>query len=145
MMNNLEQKIIKEYEYTGMIFPVTLKNVKMVKYDDQWCPVIDDIAIANKWIKKIGQAKDRLTGNQIKFIRSYFKMSLREFAIVVNETHTAISKWESYGNEVAKMDLNIEKIIKMYICRKFHERRSSKTSENLYNILDFKQKSFKVA
>ncbi|WP_172106275.1 hypothetical protein [Allofrancisella frigidaquae] len=51
-MSNLEEKVVKEYVYTGMIFPVTLKDVKMVRYDNEWCPIIDDIAIANEWIKK---------------------------------------------------------------------------------------------
>ena len=144
-MNNLEQKIIKEYEYTGMIFPVTLKDVKMVKYDDQWCPVIDDIAIANEWIEKIGKSKDRLTGNQIKFIRSYFNMSLRKFANMFNKTHTAILKWESCGNEVAKMDLNIEKIIKIYICYQVVKEDDKSLVKIFSKILDFKQKRFKAA
>ncbi|MED7789678.1 hypothetical protein [Francisella sp. 19X1-34] len=145
-MSNLEEKTVKEYVYTGMIFPVTLKNVKMVKYDDEWCPVIDDIAIANKWIRKIGESKDRLTGNQLKFIRSYFKMSLRQFSNVVNESHTAIAKWENVGNEIAKMDLNIEKIIKMYICREVMKDADDKSLMKIFNkILDFQPKNLKIA
>ncbi|APC96148.1 helix-turn-helix transcriptional regulator [Francisella tularensis subsp. novicida] len=145
-MSNLEEKVVKEYVYTGMIFPVTLKNVKMVKYDNEWCPIIDDIAIANEWIKKIGESKDRITGNQLKFIRSYFKMSLRQFSEVVNESHTAIAKWEKSGNEVAKMDLNIEKIIKMYICREVMKDTDDKSLMKIFNkILDFRPKNLKVA
>ncbi|MBK2270207.1 helix-turn-helix transcriptional regulator [Francisella philomiragia] len=145
-MSNLEEKVVKEYVYTGMIFPVTLKNVKMVKYSNEWCPIIDDIAIANEWIKKIGESKDRITGNQLKFIRSYFKMSLRQFSEVVNESHTAIAKWEKSGNEVAKMDLNIEKIIKMYICREVMKDTDDKSLMKIFNkILDFRPKNLKVA
>ncbi|MEY8872672.1 hypothetical protein AB9G23_09670 [Francisella philomiragia] len=145
-MSNLEEKVVKEYVYTGMIFPVTLKNVKMVKYDNEWCPIIDDIAIANEWIKKIGESKDRITGNQLKFIRSYFKMSLRQFSEVVNESHTAIAKWEKSGNEVAKMDINIEKIIKMYICREVMKDTDDKSLIKIFNkILDFRPKNLEVA
>ncbi|KEI34996.1 hypothetical protein FRA_44c12950 [Francisella sp. W12-1067] len=144
-MSNLEEKVVKEYVYTGMIFPVTLKDVKMVRYDNEWCPIIDDIAIANEWIKKIGESKDRITGNQLKFIRSYFKMSLRQFSEVVNESHTAIAKWEKSGNEVAKMDLNIEKIIKMYICREVIKDTDDKNLMKIFNkILDFRPKNLKV-
>ncbi|QIV94028.1 helix-turn-helix transcriptional regulator [Allofrancisella frigidaquae] len=95
--------------------------------------------------KKIGESKDRITGNQLKFIRSYFKMSLRQFSEVVNESHTAIAKWEKSGNEVAKMDLNIEKIIKMYICREVIKDTDDKSLMKIFNkILDFRPKNLKV-
>lgn len=145
-MSDLEEKILKEYVYTGMIFPVTLKSVKMVKHENEWCPVIDDIAIANEWIKKIGGSDKRITGNQLKFIRSYFKMSLRQFSEIVNESHTAVAKWEKVGNGIAKMDLNIEKIIKMYICREAMKDVGDKTLMKIFNkILDFHPKNLKFA
>ena len=34
---------------------------------------------------------------EIKFIRIYFSMSLREFAEIVNESHMAVKKWGNYS------------------------------------------------
>jgi hypothetical protein len=56
-----------------------------------------------------------LSGNQIKFVRDYFSQSLREFATIVNESHVAVKKWESFKNKQTNMDPNIEKTIRVYI------------------------------
>ena len=39
--------------------------------------------IASMAIKKLALQEEKLTGNQVKFIRSYFAMSLREFGNTV--------------------------------------------------------------
>ena len=43
-------------------------------------------------------------------------MTLLDFAKkVVHESHTAVRKWEKYGNEATQMDVNIEKMLRLYI------------------------------
>lgn len=64
--------------------------------------------IATAAIKALISQEQRFTGNQIKFIRNYFSMSLRDFAKVVHESHTAVNKWEKHGNKITSMDINIE-------------------------------------
>ena len=55
----------------------------------------------------------------MKFIRDYFEMSLRIFANeVVHESHTAVAKWEKYLDRPTNMDINIEKMLRLYIYEK---------------------------
>lgn len=65
--------------------------------------------MADEIIKKLATQEERLTGNQVKFIRSYFSMALREFGeTVVHESHTAVSKWEKCRDEITSMNENTD-------------------------------------
>jgi len=109
-------KIVDDFIYQGLGFPIKLEKVEMVKIDAEWHPKIDVRKVADLAIKTLISRHERLTGNQIKFIRSYFSMSLREFAQeVVHESHTAVAKWEASLDEITKMDINIELILRLYV------------------------------
>ena len=56
----------------GLVFPVMLENVEMFYINDECHPKIDVHHIANKIIQELAVQEDKLTGNQLKFIRSYF-------------------------------------------------------------------------
>lgn len=111
----MSKKIVKNYTYTGLGFPIELHNVEMVKFEGEFHPKIDVRKIADSAIKSLVTQESRLTGNQIRFIRSYFSMSLRDFAKVVNESHAAVKKWEDFSDETSNMDLNIEIMLRLYI------------------------------
>jgi DNA-binding transcriptional regulator YiaG len=111
----MSKKIIKNYIYDGLGFPVKLHNIEMVKFGDEYHPKIDIRKIADSVIQSLILQKSRLTGNQIKFIRTYFSMSLRRFAKVVNESHMAVKKWENFQNEPTNMDKNIEIMLRLHI------------------------------
>lgn len=112
----MKNKKIKNYTYTGLGFPVELKNITMLFIEGEWCPKIDVRLISDIVIKSLPFQKERLTGNQIKFIRSYFEMSLREFSnSVVSVSHTAVSKWENCTESATNMDTSIEIILRLYV------------------------------
>jgi len=122
----MKRKKLKEYTYDGLGFPVKLLNVEMVMIDGEWHPKINVEKVADDAIRKLAMQKERITGKQLKFIRTYFSMSLRGFAKeVVNESHTAVSKWEKFGNKVTNMDINIEKIIRLYISAMVNKKMDS--------------------
>ncbi|KTD40827.1 hypothetical protein [Legionella parisiensis] len=109
-------KIESTFLYDGLGFPIKLENVEMININDEWLPKIDVQYIADKIIKKLATQEKRLTGNQVKFIRSYFSMPLREFGeIVVHESHTALSKWEKFEDEITNMNENTEQVLRLYI------------------------------
>ncbi|MDC0534976.1 hypothetical protein OAO18_04095 [Francisellaceae bacterium] len=119
----METKIVDEYIYTGLLFPIKLEHVEMVFLDNEWHPKIDVIKISEKVIRQLITVPNKLTGNQIKFIRNYFNMSLRKFAdTVVNETHNCVAKWEKFGDEPTKMDFNTEQSIRLFICEKTSDK-----------------------
>ena len=111
----MTNKILKTYTYEGLGFPFVLHNVEMIKVNGEDVPRIDVRAVADKAIKSLVLQKTKLTGNQIKFIRTYFSASLRDFAKIVNESHAAVKKWEDFKNKTTNMDINIEARIRLYI------------------------------
>lgn len=116
----MKQKTEKAYIYEGLGFPVELSDVKMVYINDEWCPVIDVVHVARKEIEKLVTQDSSFTGNQVRFIRSYLNMSLREFAVsIANVTHTSISKWEKHHDQFARIDPNTELVIRLELYKRF--------------------------
>ncbi|MES2217377.1 MAG: hypothetical protein V4501_03090 [Pseudomonadota bacterium] len=111
----MNTKLVKKYIYDGLGFPIELHDVEMVREGDEFYPKIDVDKIADLAIESLVSQKSRLTGNQIKFVRTYFSMSLREFANIVNESHMAVKKWEKFKDEATNMDRNIEIMLRLYI------------------------------
>lgn len=111
----MKKKIVKKYIYNGLGFPIELRNVELIAFDGDVHPKIDVRKVADLAIKSLVTQENRLTGNQIKFIRTYFTMSLRKFANLVNESHMAVKKWENFQNEATNMDLNIEIMLRLHI------------------------------
>jgi DNA-binding transcriptional regulator YiaG len=128
----MRKKIEKRYIYTGLGFPVELHNVEMIEIDGTLHPKIDVRKVAASVIESLITQQTRFTGNQVKFIRTYFSMSLRQFAKVVNESHTAVSKWESLADKATNMDVNIESMLRLYICDQVMIQNKHKKTE-FYN------------
>jgi len=72
----MERKICEQFLYQGLGFPIHLLNVPMIKTRGKWTPDIDynklQKAILNALVKK----QSSLTGNEIRFIRKYFRKTL---------------------------------------------------------------------
>ena len=115
----MNRKIKKDYIYNGLGFPILLKEVEMTEVLGVWSPKIDVKKIADMAMEKLALQEAKLTGDHVKFIRSYFSMSLREFGnTVVKQTHSAVRKWENSENHLTSMDENTEDILKLYITDK---------------------------
>jgi len=111
----MNKKFVKNYTYDGLGFPIELSNVEMIMIEGEYHPKIDIKKISDDAIHRLVLQKNRLTGDQIKFVRTYFSKSLREFAAIVNESHMAVKKWEAFGKKPTNMDLNIEILLRLYI------------------------------
>lgn len=112
----MKTKIEPTFLYDGLGFPIELENVEMININNEWHPQIDVRYVADEIIKKLATQEERLTGNQVKFIRTYFSMPLREFGeTVVHESHTDVSEWEKCGDEITSMNENTEQVLRIYI------------------------------
>ena len=112
----MQTKIIKNFCYDGLGFPVEIKQVELVEINNEWHPKIDVRKISDIVIEALAYQQSKLTGNQVRFIRTYFSMPLRKFGQdVVHETHAAVGKWEKAGNNVTSMNDNTEYVLRLYI------------------------------
>ena len=123
----MKSKIKKKYIYQGFGFDVELNEVELIFINNEWMPKIDVKKAANLVMAQIPFQHERLNGFQVKFIRDYFGMSLRDFARdVVKVSHMAVSKWEKFKTKPTNMDINIECLLRLYILEKtekFNEKK----------------------
>lgn len=132
----MNKKIIKKFIYEGLGFPIELHDVEMIMLDKEYHPKIDIRKIAETAIKSLVLQESRLTGNQIKFIRTYFSKSLREFSEIANESHMAVKKWEDFKDKPTNMDRNIEILLRLYI----YKNIAIKPKNNTKEIINFYKK-----
>jgi DNA-binding transcriptional regulator YiaG len=139
----MKTKIVKKFKYEGLNFPIELHNVTMVMIDGEWHPKIDVRKVAEAVIKGLPFQKERLTGDQIKFIRTYFEMSLREFAsTVVNESHAAVAKWEKCTEKSTNMDINIEILLRLYVLERVIAKSQKQKNNFFENYMELRQANF---
>lgn len=111
----METKIQKEFIDTGFGFPIRLINVPMIKVRGTWTPKINYNELALEVLRALANKESRLTGSEIKFIRTYFEMTLQEFAKRFCVTHVGVMKWERAKNQPTPMIWSTEKDIRLFI------------------------------
>ena len=99
----------------GFGFPIRLLNVPMIKVRGAWTPKINYNALSLKVLRALAHKESRLTGNEIKFIRTHFEMSLQEFAKRFCVTHVGVMKWEKTKNAPTSMGWSAEKDIRLFV------------------------------
>lgn len=113
-----KHKIQKRYVDNSCGFSVTLMNVPMIQVRGTWVPNIDYNKLQIELAVVLSQKQNRLTGNEIKFIRLFFEMNLTEFAQRFSVKHTAVLKWERSKDNFTKMNWSTEKDIRLFIASK---------------------------
>src|SRR5689334_220928 len=100
----MKRKIEREYIDRGFGFPVILRNVPMIEAFGQWTPDINYRHLERAVILTLVKKSARLTGNEVRFIRHYFKLTLQEFGERFDVRHTAVLKWEKAKDAPTRMD-----------------------------------------
>jgi hypothetical protein len=111
----MKTKIQKEFIDTGFGFPIRLVNVPMVKVRGKWTPKISYNELALEVLRALAHKESRLTGNEIKFIRTHFEMTLQEFAKRFCVSHVGVMKWEKTLNQPTAMNWSAEKDIRLFV------------------------------
>ena len=111
----MKTKIQKVYVDTGFGFPVRLLNVPMVHVRGVWTPKINTNELAVAVLHALGRKAARLTGNQIRFIRHHFEMTLQDFARRFCVSHVAVLKWERAGNRPVATHWTTEKDMLLFV------------------------------
>ena len=118
----MDRKIQKKYVDEGLGFPVHLIDVPMVKIQNEWTLDIDynrfEIAVLLALVHKEG----RLMGNELRFIRQHFKLTLEKFGTRFAVSHPAVKKWEAKGNHSTEMMWATEKDIRLFILDQLHQK-----------------------
>ena len=109
------QKIEKEIVYDGLGFPVVLRNVPMIELRGVWTPDIDLNVLQKVVLLALAHHPADLTGNQIRFIRTWLGLTQSEFGKLFGVTHPAIVKWEKTENKASKMNLTTQRDLRLWL------------------------------
>ncbi len=107
------EKRIKKMPYNGFGFQLTLTNVPVKNIRGNLEPVVNYKDLGREVILVLVLKKNPLTGHQLKFMRGYFEMTLREFASVFGLSHQAVMKWEERGDKFAHISPATEKMVRL--------------------------------
>ena len=112
------EKIQKPFIDHGFGFPVKLFHVPMIKVRGIWTPNIGYNRLSKAVLKALCEKSARLTGNEIRFIRLHFEMTLQGFAKRFSVSHVAVIKWEATKNHPTPMNWATEKDIRLFLLSK---------------------------
>lgn len=110
-----KQKIEKMFIYSGLGFPVVLRNVPMIELRGVWTPDIDFNILQKVVLLALAHHPANLTGNQIHFIRTWLELTQTEFGKLLGVTHSAVVKWEKAENESSKMNISTQRELRLYL------------------------------
>ncbi|HNU68035.1 MAG TPA: hypothetical protein PLB35_09365 [Myxococcota bacterium] len=106
-------------------FPVTLVDPPMIEVWGQMVPDIDMGWIQDSAVRLLLVKAARLTGSQVGFIRSYFRLRQVDLARVLNmANHSVVSQWESRHDEPSGMDYNTEVLLRLWMATRLGRQDS---------------------
>lgn len=108
----MEERKTKTFIFEDLGFPIKLINVPMKKEFDEWYIDIDMNRLMVVVLEALAHKPIPLTGDELRFIRSYLQMTSTEFGKVFGITHAAVLKWESGENRVSPP---LELCIRLYV------------------------------
>ena len=114
----MERKIQKTFVDEGFGFKITLLNVPIVKVRGVWTPDVNYNELSKVVLLALCEKPARLTGNEVKFIRQHFEMTLQDFAKRFCVTHPGVLKWEKNKNRPTGMNWATEKDIRLFVLAK---------------------------
>jgi hypothetical protein len=109
-----EKRIRKQFRFNGYGFPIILQDVPMIKLRGEWTPDIDWNLLEDVMALLVALKPARLSGNEAKFLRLHFALSLEKFAALFDNSKQAAIKWEKTGDAATHMAWTTEKDLRLY-------------------------------
>jgi DNA-binding transcriptional regulator YiaG len=126
----------KTFIYEGLGFPIKLINVPMRKVLGEWCIDVNMNKLMLVVLEALIRKPSPLTGDELRFIRSYLDMTTMEFGKTFGVSHVAVLKWENEKNRVSPA---LEFFIRLYILD--YLKAKDKEFRALYKELSLEQLS----
>jgi|SaaInlStandDraft_2_1057019.scaffolds.fasta_scaffold149618_1 DNA-binding transcriptional regulator YiaG len=111
-----DKKIQKLFTDKGFGFAIHIVNAPMIKVRGKWVLKLNFEKYEKAVLMALAHKQCRLSGNEIKFIRNYFELSLKEFGKRFGDVaHSAVIKWEKKKDAATSMNWACEKDIRLYV------------------------------
>ena len=106
-------KVLETYTFTGFGFEVLLRNVVIKKAHGEEFPDINMNELKLLTAKALLRGQQRLTGNQLKFLRTFLKMSFDDVSKKILVAASTLRSWETKGNDFTGLSLEQEKAFRI--------------------------------
>ena len=139
-------KIVNDYIFTGFGFDVLIQNAKISSTDDG-----DEYLDMNMNELKLVTAKvlliseQRLNGYQLKFLRTFLKMSFDEVSDKIRIPASTLRSWENKGHEFTGLDIDQERAFRIMGINKILEREKSNYDIKLALTKEFSSPKKQIA
>lgn len=131
MKSSKKERKIETFVYKGLGVPVKLVNVPMKKAAGEWCIDIDMNKLMLVVLQEIIHKPTALTGEELRYIRTYLEMSMAKFGKIFGVSHVAVLKWEGEQNRISPA---LELCIRLHVLNQLHAK--DKDFRALYNEID---------
>ena len=130
-------KVFKNYTFKAFGFDVLLKNVTIKSVDGEDYPDINLNELKNSTAKALLANNQQLTGHQVKFLRTYLKMSFDEVSNQIHIPASTLRSWENKGTEFTGLSLEQEKAFRIMTLNQILEREKSKFNIEVTLVKEF--------
>lgn len=113
----MKTKSNSTYTDFGFGFPIIIDNVEIQRIDGEEFPLVNYKELERKAIAAMPAKPSRLTGNEVRFIRHHFRMTLEQFGKRLEVSHVAVKKWEASGDKAVGMQWAAEKNLRLFVAR----------------------------
>ena len=134
----MKKNIVKKFLYEGFGFPILLLNVPIREIRGVEVPDINYNVLQKIVLEELTRKPAPLTGDEVRFIRQYFELTLVEFAKRFGVTHPAVLKWEKSKNKIAKIIPSTELYIRLFILESL--KANNEVFRNTFNVFDSNEK-----
>ena len=130
-------KISKTYTFKGFGFDVLLRNVEIKTVDNQDYPEINLNELKTQTARALLGSKQRLTGHQLHFLRSFLKMSFDEVSEKLHIPASTLRSWELKGKAFTALSLDQEKAFRIMAINQILEQEKSKFNIEVTLVKEF--------
>jgi DNA-binding transcriptional regulator YiaG len=118
-------KFVKEFAYTLAGFPVVVEHVKVVVTGEGEFPLLDYEELDRHILVALATKPTKLTGNQVRFIRHSFELSLRDFAGLFRFKGSSACNWEKCANKSTSMEWPTELLLRTEVLIRFADEETA--------------------
>lgn len=104
-------------EWDGLGFPVVLIGFPMISVMGEDVPDVNMNVLQEQAFRKLISWPHSLTGQQVRFARSYLRQTQAEFAKNIHVNPSLVSQWEGRANEPTRMETNNEVVLRLYMLK----------------------------
>lgn len=98
--------------YMGLGFPVTISNPTYRTFEDEQVLDISPSTIMEQVFHQLPLKRGRLTGAEVRFLRSYLKLTQEAFGSLLGVDHTSVAKWEAKKASITGMEIPAEVLLR---------------------------------